>query len=93
MKLVIRTLFFHFLCIIIFSFVYFLLSEHFYISYKDENAKHKKYLDFFLLSVTTQSGVGMSDLYPISTYSKIAMIVQQFFMILTHVMTIYVFTI
>ena len=49
-------------------------------------------MDFFLLSTTIQAGVGISDLYPITFYSKIVMIIQQFLVISAHVFTLYIFT-
>ena len=95
MKLVIRTGLFHLFCIIVFAYLYLYLSEHFESDNGSKNTKNKKYtsyLDFFLLSTTIQAGVGISDLYPVSYYSKIAVILQQFLMMLTHIITLYVFT-
>ena len=90
MKLVIRTLVFHFLCIILFALMYMFFSEHFEID--DDNKKYTTIMDFFLLSTTIQAGVGISDLYPITFYSKIVMIIQQFLVISAHVFTLYIFT-
>lgn len=88
MKLIIRTFIFHILCIIIFSIIYLNLSEGFHIV--DENKTN--YIDFLLLSTTIQAGVGVSELYPISYYSKIMVITQQITMLLTHIITLYIFT-
>lgn len=92
MKLVIRTVIFHLLCIILFAYVYLYFSEHFESNYASKNKKYKSYLDYLLLSTTIQAGVGISDLYPISTFSKLAVIIQQFLMLLSHIITLYVFT-
>ncbi len=92
MKLVIRTVVFHLFCIIIFAYLYLYLSDHFQSDNQEKNKKYTSYLDFFLLSTTIQAGVGISDLYPVSYYSKIAVIIQQFLMMLTHIITLYVFT-
>lgn len=92
MKLVIRTVVFHALCIIIFAWIYFHLSDHFLNDNENHNPKFNSYIDYFLLSTTIQAGVGISDLYPISYYSKLVMIIQQFILILSHVITIYIFT-
>jgi hypothetical protein len=92
MKLVIRTMIFHLLCIIVFAYLYLYLSEDFDSSGQHKHNKYSSYLDFFLLSTTIQSGVGISDLYPISTYSKMIVIIQQCLMLLTHVITLYIFT-
>jgi hypothetical protein len=92
MKLVIRTFIFHLLCIIVFSYLYFYLSEHFQNNKEKKNERYNSFIDFFLLSTTIQTGVGISDLYPISYNGKLAVIVQQIIMLLTHIITIYIFT-
>ena len=88
MKLVIRTFLFHILCILIFALIYSTLGEDFHIMEVDR----KGFLDFLLLSTTIQAGVGISDLYPLSYYSKIVIIIQQMLMLFTHVITLYIFT-
>jgi hypothetical protein len=90
MKLVLRTLVFHFLCIILFAFVYKNLSTQFY---DQKQNKYDDMIDYLLLSVTIQAGIGISNLYPISYFSKLALIIHQFIVISTHVFTIYIFTI
>jgi hypothetical protein len=87
MKLVIRTVFFHILCIFTFALLYNNFKDHFQRQIKEEFT----FLDYFLLSTTIQAGVGISDIYPISFYGKIIMIIQQFIMIMTHVFTLYIF--
>jgi hypothetical protein len=89
MKLVIRALIFHILCIIAFAIIYSNLTEDFHITEEDDK---KGFVDFILLSTTIQAGVGISDLYPLSYYSKIAVIIQQMLMLFTHVITLYIFT-
>jgi hypothetical protein len=90
MKIVIKTVVFHFLCIIIFGIIYFYLKEHF-----GKNNEHNEsdITDYILLSTTIQAGVGVSDIYPICFYGKITMIIQQLLMICTHVFTIYILNI
>jgi len=89
MKLLIRTFIFHILCIIVFTIIYSILDDRFYV-------KGEGYIDFFIdnifLSSTIQSGVGMSSLYPLTYYSKITIIIQQMLMLFTHVITLYIFT-
>jgi len=95
MKLVIRTFVFHILCIIIFTYLYLYLSDHFQNNKETNETKNPKYtsfIDFLLLSTTIQAGVGISDLYPISYNGKLAVIIQQIIMMLTYIITIYVFT-
>jgi hypothetical protein len=50
-------------------------------------------IDYILFSTTIQAGVGVSEMYPVSFYGKIIMIIQQLILICTHVFTIYVFNI
>jgi hypothetical protein len=87
MKIVIRTVFFHFLCILVFAIFYYIFKKDF-VSNIGEN---KIMLDYLFLSTTIQAGVGMSDIYPISFYGKLLMISQQLIMIMTHVFTLYFF--
>lgn len=94
MKLVIRTVVFHIFCIVIFTYLYLYLSNHFQNGQEGFNnkTKPKTLIDFLLLSTTIQAGVGISDLFPISYYGKLLVIAQQFILILTHVITLYIFT-
>jgi hypothetical protein len=89
MKIVIRTLFFHFLCIAGFGMLYFYLKDDFY----EKEKSDLRAIDYLLLSTTIQSGVGISDLYPTSFYGKLTMIIQQILMLCTHIVTLYILTI
>ena len=88
MKIVIRTVVFHIFFLIFFAFLYANLSGQFHIQDNDK----LRFIDFLLLSTTIQAGVGISQLYPLSYYSKIVVIVQQMLMLFTHVITLYIFT-
>jgi hypothetical protein len=88
MKLVIRTVLFHFLCIIVFGIIYYNIQSQFQGTI---NYERKSIVDYIFLSTTIQASVGMSDIYPITNIGKTVMILQQFLMIMTHVFTIYVF--
>ena len=88
MKLAIRTVCFHFLCILIFGIIYYNIQYQF--QHNDEQ-KRQSLLDYILLSTTIQAGVGFSDIYPITSISKSIMILQQILMIMTHVFTLYFF--
>lgn len=88
MQRIFRTVLFHFLCIIIFSLGYFYFKHDFHNNIKEDFT----FLDYLYLSTTIQAGVGMSDMYPTSFYSKFLMIIQQIIMIMTQVFTLYVFT-
>ena len=87
MKIVIRTVFFHFLCILVFAIFYYNFKKDF----ESNIGENKIMLDYLFLSTTIQAGVGMSDIYPISFYGKLLMISQQLIMIMTHVFTLYIF--
>jgi len=88
MKLVIRTVFFHFICILLFSLVYWVYRNDF----KRADNTYGEFIDYLFLSTTVQAGVGYSDLYPITDTSKLIMIFQQFIMISTNVFLLYLFT-
>ena len=92
MKIAIRTVVFHMLCIFLFSIIYLYFADDFEFDIGN-NKEHKEFIDFFLLSTTIQAGVGVTGLYPATYYSKAAIILQQIIMLVTHVFTIYVFTI
>jgi hypothetical protein len=89
MKIVIRTVFFHFLCVAGFGMIYFYLKDDFSET-QDDNLQ---IIDCLLLSTTIQTGVGVSDLYPTSFYGKLTMIIQQLLMLCTHIFTLYILTI
>jgi hypothetical protein len=89
MKFLFRTIFFHFVCIVIFTVLYYNFSN----DYDNNNNKnHDSFLDFLLLSTTIQAGVGISGLYPINDIGKIIMILQQMLLLSSHIITLYVFT-
>ncbi len=90
MKLVIRTILFHFTCILLFATIYYNLADSF--DDTNENRRNKTFLDYIMLAVTIQCGVGYSFLDPTTYYSKMAVILQQLIMISTHVLTLYIFT-
>lgn len=90
MKLVLKTALFHLFCIIIFSVMYFSYKEHFVPI--DKNQKYHKFIDFINLSITIQSGVGMTYIIPYTLITKIFIISQQILVILTHIITLYFFT-
>jgi hypothetical protein len=88
MKIVIRTFLFHVLCIIIFAFLYYYFRNDFKTQVKEEYTK----LDYIFLSITIQSGVGLTDIYPTNFNGKLTMIIQQLILIMTHIFTVYIFT-
>jgi hypothetical protein len=86
MKIAIRTVFFHFLCILVFGIFYYNFQSNF----QHTDRQHRRsILDYIFFSTTIQASVGMSDIYPITNLGKILMILQQLLMIMTHVFTLY----
>jgi hypothetical protein len=101
MKIVIRTVVFHVVCILLFALLYSTFAQDFgslddelYKENSNRNRRKEKrgFLDFLLLSTTIQAGVGISEFFPSSSFTKIIMIIQQMIMISTHVFTLYFFT-
>ena len=93
-----KTLTIHFICIIFFTIFYYYSSMHFYnnsennFNYYKNKSSIESIVDFLLFSVTIQSGVGITDILPISVFGKLLMMLQQLIMISISVITIYVFT-
>lgn len=87
MKLVFRTVFFHILCIFLFSLLYYIFRDDFKPHVKEDYT----ILDYIFLSTTIQAGVGLTDIYPINFNGKLVMIIQQIMLIMTHVFTLYIF--
>lgn len=88
MKIAIRTVCFHFLCILMFGVIYYNIQSQF--QHKSVQER-QSLLDYILLSTTIQAGVGFSDIYPNTNIAKIIMILQQIMMIMTQVFTLYFF--
>ncbi len=88
MKIAVRTVLFHFLCIIVFAIVYYNIQSQFQ---GTKSYEKETFLDYIFLSTTIQASVGMSNIYPITSFGKIVMILQQLIMIMTHVFTLYIF--
>jgi len=95
MKEALRVVIFHFICIIIFAFLYFIFKD----SFSSENGiiyknllRYETFFDFLLLSTTIQASVGITGIYPVNYIGKLLMIIQQLIMMSTHVFTIYFFT-
>jgi hypothetical protein len=89
MRVVIKTFFFHIICILFFTIIYYSKKDLFSLN----NNNHLEFIDFLFLSTTIQAGVGYSEIYPMYDTAKIFMIIQQLLLISTHIFTIYIFTI
>ena len=89
MKFLFRSIFFHFICILIFTLLY----NTFSVSFDNTNHTNRTtILDFLLLSTTIQAGVGISGFYPINATGKLLMTLQQMLMLSNNVFTLYLFT-
>ena len=89
MQRVLQTVVFHFTCIVLFTLLYFYLSDHFD---KMNNETRPELIDYFFLGTTIQAGVGYTSLTPNTTLVKFIMILQQFFMLSINVFLLYMFT-
>jgi hypothetical protein len=100
MRIAIRTVIFHTLCILVFAFIYSAYADDFKslsnYKYNDNNnniiKRERSFLDFLLFSTTIQAGVGISEFFPSSVFTKTILITQQIVMISTHVFTLYFLT-
>ena len=88
MKLVIRTVFFHLCCIVLFTGIYYHLRGELSVP----NANDVTAMDCALLSITIQSSVGMTNVAPLTNLSKIVISIQQLILITTYVFTVYIFS-
>lgn len=88
MKLVIRTVFFHLCCIVLFTGIYYYLRGEFAVP----GANDVTVMDCALLSTTIQASVGMSNIAPLTNLTKIVMSIQQLLIITAYVFTVYVFS-
>ena len=87
MKIAIRTICFHFFCIIIFTFIYRYIS----IELKDTEKSMISFIDYLYLSVAIQSGVGFSQVVSKNDTGRIVVIIQELVLICTHVLTLHFF--
>lgn len=92
MKAVFQTLIFQLVCIIIFGFIYWYYQEDFTTDSTERNKKKGELIDYLFMSTTIQAGVGYGDLYPINMRSKLALISQQFIMISSNVLILFLFS-
>ena len=94
MKLVFRSLLLHLCCIVLFTYFYYFDSSNFDFPHhsKKDQLQPITWLDCFNLATTIQAGVGYASMYPANEVGKMLMIAQQFIMIASHVLTLYIFT-
>jgi len=85
----IRTVFFHFFCIIIFTIIY----KYIELELKDTEHKAVSFIDYLYLSVAIQAGTGFSQVIPKNNIGRIVIIIQELILICTHVFMVYFITI
>lgn len=80
-------------CIVIFSVIYSMFSDNFESNNSSQNKNNKlSFIDFVSLSTAIQASVGLSTITPILFPGKCLIILQQFMLICTHIITLYFFT-
>lgn len=92
MKMLFRTALLHLVSITLFSLIYLAYKDGFRPAQKMDT-EYTAYINFLNLSVTIQSGIGLTDLVPISHFAKVIVMVQQLLLIFTHIFTLYIFTV
>lgn len=92
MLAVFQTLIFQLSCIFIFGIVYWYCQDDFTTDSTERRKKKGELIDYIFMSTTIQAGVGYGDLYPINIRSKLALILQQFLMISSNVLILFLFS-
>jgi hypothetical protein len=88
MKIIFGTIFFNFLCIILFGMIYIYLKKEFI----NNNNSDIKLIDILMFSTTIQAGVGLTNIFPNSLNAKLVTIIQQLTMICSYVIILYIIT-
>ena len=89
MKQLVRSVVYKIISIIVFTAIYWFYSNNFL----NNNNKIPNFIDCLFLSVTVESGVGYTDLNPITDFSKVILMIQQILMITSNIFLLYIFTI
>ena len=90
---VFKTFIFQIFCILIFSMLYWMNSDGFQSEFADRRKEKITYVDHLFTAVTLQASVGFTELYPITTKTKILVILQQFIMISSNILILYLFSV
>jgi len=88
MKIVLKALFVNMLCILIFSVIYINIAKD---NFMTQHDTLPEYVDCLLESITIQSGVGISTIYPVTSFGKLIIMIQQLLLICTNAITLYLF--
>ena len=88
MKLVIRAFLANIFFIMLFTFFYWYLQDH----YTLQTRGPIEFIDVLFLSTTVQAGVGYEGLHPVTPLAKMMLIFQQWCMISLNIFILYFFT-
>jgi len=91
MKLLKHAFTFHFITVIIFAIIYYSISSDHFVSITGSNTPFT-FVDYFNLSITIQSSVGLSSILPITNLAKTIIILQQCTLLLGNVSIVYFFS-
>jgi len=86
MERILKTLFYHLVCIILFGVIYSQMTTHLK---KDEG--NIELIDYFYLSTAIQSGTGFSQTVPNTTTTKLIVMLQEFLMISGTLVSLHIF--
>ncbi len=88
MRIVLKALFVNMLCIMIFSIIYINIAKDNFITQQNTLPE---YIDCLLESITIQSGVGIATIYPVTSFGKLIIMIQQLLLICTNAIILYFF--
>lgn len=93
MKVILHGVLFHLFCLVIFTYIYFLLYENAFENIIEEGRKNipldVKIMDCFYFATTVEAGVGLSSLQPTTNLSKLLVCMQQILMIVANIFILY----
>ena len=89
MKYVFRGALYNFLCILVFSLIYYSIRTEMDLNEDMSRYVEPRFPDTLFLATTVQAGVGYTLVTPRSDFAKFIIMAQQFFMIFTNLMLFY----
>ena len=89
MKYVFRGAVYNFLCILVFSLIYYSIRKEMDLNEDMSQYIEPRFPDILFLATTVQAGVGYTLVTPRSDFAKYAIMTQQCFMIFTNLMLFY----
>lgn len=89
MKYVFRGALYNFLCILVFSLIYYSIRKEMDLNEDMSRYIEPRFPDTLFLATTVQAGVGYTLVTPRSDFAKFIIMAQQFFMIFTNLMLFY----